>query len=393
MSDFGAEVIKIERPPYGDPYRYLSQNVGMPISQHSYCWIVTSRNKKSLTLDLAADAGRQVLMELVANADVFVTNFQQQLIAKFHLSYEELRAVNERIIFAHVTGYGQHGEEAKRPAYDQTAYWARSGFMGMMHNADAEPCRSPTGFGDYPTSLSLFGGIMLGLYRRAVTGQGSKVTTSLMANGAWANSCSLQAALCQAEFPPRTTRRNPLNPLVNHYLTRDGQRLVMCCVDQTKDWPNVCRALELDHELDDPRFATRESRAQHTEQLVAIIDKVIAKKDLDEWTELFRKYDLVWGPVPTPQQLTSDPQLEANGVFVNLEDPVSGHLRTVNSPIELEGMGKRSPTPAPKVGEHTIEILRELGYSDTAIRSLLHQRIVSAPEGSGVSGDDPQSSD
>ena len=380
MSDFGAEVIKIERPPYGDPYRYLSQIVGMPVSEHPYCWILTSRNKKSLTLNLAEEAGRQVLLELVATADVFVTNFQPQLIAKFRLSYEELRAVNERLIFAHVTGYGELGDEARRPAFDQTAYWARSGFMGMMHNADAEPCRAPAGFGDHPTGLSLFGAIMLALYRREVTGRGGKVSTSLMANGAWANSCYLQAAMCQAKFPPKTTRRNPFNPLVNHYVTRDNQRLLFCCVDQKKDWPNLCRALGLDGEVNDPRFATPEARSRHTEELVATIDEAIAKKDLAEWTELFGEYDLVWTPVPTLQQLISDPQLEANGVFVDVEGPVSGHLRTVNSPIEIEGIGKRRPTPAPEVGEHTLEILRELGYPDATIRTLLQQKIVSTPE-------------
>src|SRR5437867_3314806 len=146
MSDFGAEVIKVERPPAGDPYRLLFRLPGMPASPIDYCWVLDARNKKSLALDLGDASGREALLKLVASADVFVTNYQPQLVAKFRLGYQELRAVNPRLIYAHVTGYGEIGPEAEKPGYDATAYWARSGLMGLMHDVDAEPTRSPAGF-------------------------------------------------------------------------------------------------------------------------------------------------------------------------------------------------------------------------------------------------------
>jgi len=226
LSDFGADVIKIERPPFGDPYRYLSLVPGMPVSPLLYCWILEGRNKKSLALDLNDPAARAVLLKLVATADVFITNYQQPLVRKFRIGYEDLAPLNDRLIYAYLSGYGLAGDDAEQPGYDVTAYWARSGLMSSMHNADSEPAQSSPGFGDHPTSMALFGGIMLGLYRRERTGQGMNLTTSLMANGVWANSCAIQGALVGATFLPKWTRATTVNPIVNHYVTRDLQRFL-----------------------------------------------------------------------------------------------------------------------------------------------------------------------
>src|SRR5258708_17875410 len=178
MSDFGAEVIKIERPPHGDPYRYLSMIPGMPLSEHLFCWILDGRNRKSIALNLEDDAAREVLLRLGRTADGFITNYQPALLQQFRLAYEDLQPLNNRLIYAHVTGYGETGDDVDEPGYDQTAYWARSGLMFTMHNSDGEPCRAPTGFGDHPTAMTLFAAIMLALYRTAAAGQATKVSTS-----------------------------------------------------------------------------------------------------------------------------------------------------------------------------------------------------------------------
>ena len=172
LADFGADVIKIERPPYGDPYRYLHFVPGMPVSEHDYCFILDDRNKRSVALNLSDPAGRDALLMLVRNADVFITNYQPQLQRKFQLTWDDLRALNPRLVYAQVTGYGETGGDAERPGYDATAYWARSGLMGTIHNAGAEPGISPAGFGDHPTSLALFGAIVSALYHREKTGEG-----------------------------------------------------------------------------------------------------------------------------------------------------------------------------------------------------------------------------
>ena len=202
MSDFGADVIKIERPPHGDPYRYLPLVPGMPIGNTDYCWILDGRNKRSLALNLGTPEGRDILIKLVESADVFITNYQPDLTRKFRLTWDDLRPLNDRLIYAYVTGYGELGEGAGQPGYDSTAYWARSGLMSTMRYAGNDPVQSPAGFGDHPTSMALFAGIMMALYERERTGRGTKVSTSLMANGAWSNACQIQAAMCGATLCP-----------------------------------------------------------------------------------------------------------------------------------------------------------------------------------------------
>ena len=369
LSDFGAEVIKIERPPYGDPYRYLGQVPGMPISDQNYCWILESRNKKSVALNLGDEAGREALLKLVATADVFLTNYQPSLVQKFRLSYEELHVLNQRLIYAHITGYGEKGGDAEKPGYDLTAYWARSGLMFSLHNGDAEPVQSAAGIGDHPTSMTLFAGVMLGLYRREITGQGMKISTSLMANGAWAHSCAIQAAMVGATFLPKWTRKNAVNPAINHYLTSDGQRLITCCLDPNKDWPNLCRAFARPDLIADPRFATPPLRQANSAELVAIIDLIVGAKTLADWERLFRANDVIWSLVPSVVQVAADPQMEANGVFAQIPDGP----RTIQSPLNVDGEEKRQPSRAPDVGEHTAEVLRSVGYDDAAIQSLVER--------------------
>jgi len=375
MSDFGADVIKVERPPYGDPYRYLSVVPGMPISEEHYCWLLDGRNKRSLALDLCAAGAREVIERLVKWADVVILNFQPQQLRRFRLTYDELALLNPRLIYAQVTGYGEDGDEADKPGFDATAYWARSGLMASMHNAGADPVQSPAGFGDHPTSSALFGAIMLGLYQRERTGNGSKVSTSLMANGAWSNSCQIQAALVGAEWPVRRTRAHPSNPLINHYVTRDGQRFMFCLLDPQRDWPRVCRVFGWDLLIDDARFSTVESRRLNAAELVALIDAEVCTRDMSELAELFRQNDVIWGPVPLTESVGADRQMEANGVFDEIEGT---SWRTVMSPIMVHGEQKQRPRLAPSVGQHSAEVLQLLGFNEEETRQLMDGGVIRA---------------
>jgi crotonobetainyl-CoA:carnitine CoA-transferase CaiB-like acyl-CoA transferase len=365
LSDFGAEVIKIERPPYGDPYRYLPLMPGMPVSDQNYCWILDDRNKKSLALNLTDDEAREALLKLISTADIFITNYQPQLLRKFKLTYEDLAPLNDRLIHASITGYGEHGDDADKPGYDATAYWARSGLMYGMHNADAEPTQSPAGLGDHPTSVTLFASIMVALYQRQITGRGSRVFTSLMANGIWSNGCGVQAALCDAKFFPKWTRKTAICPLVNHYVARDGRRMFFCLLEPVRDWRNLCHALNFDELHDDPRFSTTAARQENSAALVKRIDDVIATRDLDEWAIIFKQYDLVWGPVPSSTEVALDPQ--AQEIFAE----IAPGLKTIKNPLNIEGIEKAPPRMPPAIGEHTREVLTSVGLTTESIEKMI----------------------
>ena len=378
MSDFGAEVIKIERPPHGDPYRRLSFLPGMPVSEHNYCWMLDARNKKSLAIDLLEEAGRDVLRRLVTTADVFITNYPPEIADRLQVSYEEFAEINPRLIFAHITGYGEEGDDVNQPGYDTTAYWARSGLTNLIFDLTMQTGATPSGSGDHPVSLAMFGSIMLALYQRQMTGRGAKVTTSLMATGAWSNSCLIQAAMVGATFPIRRPRFNALNPLVNQYQTRDSRRFMLCCIDTANDWGRICRAIGRPELIDDPRYATAEARSRNTQEVVALLDEAIGGRDMAEWELLFRQQGIVWGPIPKMEQVAADPQMAANGVFTELEHPRLGAIPTVNNPLNVEGVTKEKPIMAPEVGEHSREILRSLGYEDAAIEELILRGCVTA---------------
>ncbi len=368
LADFGAEVIKIERPPAGDPFRMLYRNAAMPASAHNYAFQVDNRNKRSLAINLNSSAGQQVFRQLVAQADVLVTNYQPQMQARYQLRYEDLAPLNERLIYAMVTGYGDVGEEAEKPGYDMTAYYARSGLMSFLSYEGSDPALSPCGFGDHPTAVSLFSGIMLALYRRLQNGKGGKVSTTLAHNGVWSNASLTQAALCgDAVWPVRRTRASAINPLINHYKTSDGQRVLLCLLDAARDWQKLCSALERTAWIDDPLFSTPEGRTVNNVALIALLDAEIARRPLDEWKQRFAMHDVLFGIVPGAADLPADRQLIDSGVFRQVRGAA---YRTVDSPMQLEGVEKREPAPAPEIGEHTREILVELGYSTEEIDAM-----------------------
>jgi len=216
--------------------------------------------------------------------------------------------------------------------------------MSTMRYAGNDPVQSPAGFGDHPTSMALFGGIMMALYQRERTGRGTKVSTSLMANGAWSNACQIQAAMCGATFVPRWTRRTAINPLVNHYVASDGVRLFFTLLDPRKDWGNLCCALEHPEWIDDPRFATPKLRTENSCLLIPMIDDLVSQKDSAEWERIFALHGVIWAPVPDSCQVPGDAQMAANGVFVDIEGST---LKTVSNPLTVEGAPKSTPKMAP----------------------------------------------
>ncbi|WP_339028416.1 CoA transferase [Bradyrhizobium symbiodeficiens] len=368
LSDFGADVIKIEPPGAGDPYRNLPNLPGYPTGEHNFAWLLEARNKKSIALDLAKPEAQAVLYKLVAEADVFITNMPPPVRAKLGITYDHLAHLNDRLIYASFTGYGEKGEEANKPGFDSNAYWARSGLMDLVRaDTDTTPARSVAGMGDHPCAMAFYGAIVTALYQREKTGKGSHVASNLMANGVWAASVLAQAKLCGAKFGERRPRERALNAVANHYQCKDGRWLILSLLSEEKQFPALAKCLGREDLISDPRFATKADRQARSVELVQIFDETFATRDLAEWRKILDGNGLVFGVVAILDDIPNDKQMLDNEVLVPFENDT---MLTISSPIWIDGTKKVQPRKPPGVGEHSDEILREAGYDEAAIKQL-----------------------
>ncbi len=375
MADFGAEVIKLEPTGAGDAYRNLSFQPGMPVSDTDYCWTVTDRNKRSLALDLKRPQAQKIVHDLVLGADVFITNYPPPARRRLGIAYDQLSHLNERLIYASLTAYGEHGAEANKPGFDSTAWWARSGLMDQVRpDARSLPARSIPGMGDHPTALAVYGAIVTALFQRERTGKGAEVGSSLMANGAWAGACFIQAGLDGARFVPRPPRSEALNALSNHYRCRDDRWLLLAIgvAQDPRLWPVFAETIGRPGLAHEPRFADRPARFKNARALVALLDEIFLERDAEDWMHRLQAKGFVVAMVARPGDALHDRQMRENGVIV----PLSGGGYTVSSPMWIAGAPKAHATPAPKIGEHSDAILREQGISEDEIAGLRARGII-----------------
>ena len=373
MSDFGAAVVKIEPPGMGDPYRRRATPSMGPGLAGNPGFVLDSRNKKSLALDLRVPTGQAVLRRLAAQADVFITNYPPPVRRRLKITYDDLAPLNGRLIYASFSGYGETGPEADKPGFDATAWWARTGLMHLVRAGEgATPARSLPGMGDHPSAMATYGAIVTALYQRERTGKGGYVGSSLLANGLWANGCSVQAALCGEKVVPQPPRERGLNALRVHYRCRDGHWLLLSVAPDEWRWEKFTECLGAGA-LDEPRFATQEGREANARELIAILDGVFATKDFTEWRSILEAAGIIFGIVSKMEDIPEDPQMLASEALVPFEGQ---QTLTVNSPFWITGQDKVKPRRAPNVGEHSDEVLREAGYSDAEIDELRVEGVV-----------------
>ena len=365
LADMGAEVIKVEQPEVGDGYRAYYTLPPSPDSEINYTWALDNKSKRSITLNLKSDEGKAALLELVKQCDVYITNQPFPLRRQVGLMWEDLQPLNERMIYASLTAYGEEGPERDREGFDLVAYWSRSGLMNQMRHKGVEPFQAMAGMGDHPTGVALYASIVTALLKRERTGKGSKVHTSLLANGLWSASCFAQSVWAEGDFSQIPGQRIT----TALYEAADGRWIQFSMIRSEEDFDRLLVALDKLEWLADERFVTPESRIEHAEALTGMLREVMATRTAAEWMSLLHSHDVPAALVAEFQDLPEDPQVLANNMAVVPREDI-GMARLVRDPVNVDGVGRVAPGRAPEMGEHSEEILTELGYSPEQIAAM-----------------------
>jgi formyl-CoA transferase len=376
MADFGAEVIKVEPPGRGDINRHGHRLPGMPVSEVPYTFMPDNRGKRSLALDLKRPEGMAVLDRLLETADIFMTNVRPGVLDRLGLGYESLHARYPRLIYALGSGYGDRGPDADKAGYDTVSYWSRSAISATLFPAEGWLGPVPYGSGDHPSGLGLLAGILLALRHRDRTGRGTKVSSSLLATGAWANASVIQGRLCDAQLPPKWRRDEAPGIGAVFFMSSDGRPFMIGWVDDAKDWEPLCRTLGREDLIDDPRFPNFEERIRNGPALVAELDRTFTTTTMAEIKRKLSAADIAHSFLSDYDDVANDPQMAATEVFVEVEQPPHGRFRTINSPISLSDVDKVPPRPAPRLGEHSRQVLQDVGYSEQEIADLVSNGVV-----------------
>jgi crotonobetainyl-CoA:carnitine CoA-transferase CaiB-like acyl-CoA transferase len=358
LAEWGADVVKIE-PPSGDPARLFGRMLGLDIDV-SPPFEMDNRSKRSIVLDLTTDTGRATALELISGADVFVTNVRPGALQRLGFDFESLAPDNPRLVYGLITGYGETGPDADRAAYDVAAFWSRAGLAHLLTRPGDTPPFQRGGMGDHSAGMTLAAAICAALLARDRTGSGQLVSTSLYRQGAYTVSFDLNTYLMTGQPIAIGQREKMGNPCMNNYAAGDGRRFWIVGLEVDRHWPPLCRAVGKVEWLDDPRFADARARAVNAVELIAELDEIFATKPLDEWAEVFASEpDFFWSPVNTVEDVVADEQFHAAGGMVDVPDK-AGEVTMVATPADFHGTPWAPRSTAPRLGEHTDEVLAEL---------------------------------
>jgi len=376
FADWGADVIKVEAPS-GDVFRQFGTILKTPISEEENpIWDIIHANKRAIALDLKNDRGKEIFHKLLAKADVFLTNNRPAALKKLGLDYETLAEAYPRLIYAIITGFGESGPDAHLPGFDVAAYWARSGFSVDLVRPDEYPVYPPSAFGDITVGTALFGGICAALLNREKTGKGDKISIALFGASIWFSSFLM---LCTQErygnIYPKTRMEG--NPVSIPYKCKDNEWVTTSVLDHAQ-WPIFCKAVNLEDLIHDPRFEDREEWLNHKEELIRILEPIFASKDREEWVQIFKNAGIVVEKLNHFKDVCKDPQAWANdfvfkNTFANGEEAVMPCTPLQTARAELMPFNR-----APHLGEHSQEILEELGYSADEIDEMKREKITVA---------------
>lgn len=376
LADFGADVIKVERPVEGDFYRQLSALPGYPDADHNYMWETDGRNKRGLGLNLKSDAGRDILVDLIKQADVYVTNqpFPQRRALK--LEYDDVKAINPAIIYASLSAYGETGPEKDKEGFDLVAYWARSGLMDLVRDRDGRPAIAVPGMGDHPTAVSLYASIVTALLHREKTGEGSMVHTSLLANGVWSAACIASAGFAGGNYKSYRELRQQRRFAGSIYQCADDRWIQLTMIRSEEELMAFFALLGMPELFLDERFSTPEALLLNQEDLMEITQAELIQRTSDEWMRVCSEIGLNIVRIGTVEELMDDEMVYLNNIVTRPTDPNSTVPYVINHPINVEAIDRVGATKAPDLGQHTDEILESMGLKSEQITELRDKGII-----------------
>jgi crotonobetainyl-CoA:carnitine CoA-transferase CaiB-like acyl-CoA transferase len=369
LGDYGADVVKVEPVADGDANRQIATiSPGYPKCPINYPWHLDARGKRSLAIDLKHTRARAAFDRVIASVDVLITNYPLAARKRLRLSYDDVAKVNPRLIYASFTGYGEAGPDADQMGFDTNAYFARSGIYDGSRYDGAVPGVSLPAQGDRAAGVALATGIVIALWQRERTGRGSKVASSLLANGVWANANAIQAALVGGPLPKRPPPDRPRSALANVYRARDERWFQLTLVREDRDWPALCRAVAREDLLGDRRFADTPLRRSNAAALAAILREIFASRDFAHWRAQLKGNAIPFAAVSRAEDFIDDEQAVAAGILVETANPELP--RTIAAPFSISGVEVPPARPGPALGAHSADVLREAGLGAEEIAAL-----------------------
>jgi crotonobetainyl-CoA:carnitine CoA-transferase CaiB-like acyl-CoA transferase len=372
LAEWGADVLKIEHPETGDPQRGL-QSSGLVQATNSVNTMIElpNRGKRSVAIDLRSPAGRDVLLELAARSDVFLTNFLPDARRRLGIDVDNIRLANPDIIYVRGSAHGQRGPERDQGGYDGSSFWARS-IAGIAASGEGGwPMRQPAAaFGDLIGGMTIAGGIAAALFHRERTKEATVVDNSLLGNAMWAAGAVLLSAGIEGSYVrPNPDRNAVVNPGVNTYRTLDGRFIMLMFLQSDRYWGEFTQVVGRADMQTDARFRSASARSQNRGECIAELDSLFASKTFDEWRKILGRIEGTWAPVLLPNEVIDDPQVDANGYLreITLEDGTAFEI--VGGPIQFDEQPPEL-SRAPHHGEHTDEVLAELGYDEERLIEL-----------------------
>jgi len=361
FADWGADVIKIE-PPGGEPMRALFSALGARSDAPNGAFLAANRGKRSVELELKSEFGMQALDALLATADVLLTNLRPDALTRLELTPQAIRARYPRLVYCSVSAYGWGGPDQNRPGYDVAAFFARTGISHEITQQNSAPLALMQGIGDSFTAMTAVTGTLAALLQRERTGEGQFVEASLLRTGMWALCGELGVQAMGGNPKPPYPRNESRTPLYNSYRTRDDRWFFLVGVEAQRHLPSVLSAIGRTDLLEDNRFSTARGIAKNRADFIPILDAAFAEQPLTFWARVFEEHNVWWAPVQTPADLLQDAQAKANGAWVNVDmGPDSAPVMSVEAPIRFDGKTRSQVSRSPAVGQHTHEVLRELG--------------------------------